>query len=478
MPEVQREIERRAEPVRRFLADHISGGAPLIIPEEQVRSLPVAAQSEYLRLIGLTDMRTTVEDGPSGEAELRRLMAQWILSPVAAARLQELLASTLARAPVPSRVAALDSMREVLEPELHAAIVRTTLDQLRNADLPEPDRVIGIKKILPYLDQADRDALVDLLPHFAEQSYDDDETLGRRAFNELYQDWGKALRSHPRFTDHWHNIGARLMMQDFEQREMRRAYDLRSDRVALLSALAPELSPAAVRRAAAMVLSLHELERADAVAVLLPVADSELQCTLLEVLTAGLQSPFARFWALFNSQRHLDPIPTELGDIAWSTALAFKEPLNVIACMVMLIGLSGESRPDWLNFAFDQLDQLSDEHALKVLSLLTHLAGGDQDLNARVLARVESLSTNEAYRDGLLMLARQDVDILRVSGVDEGRIRLFVANFLSELAPRGRPEFLKGVAEAAPLLAALGDEDDVLAMAEAVHQVCHRWRWP
>jgi hypothetical protein len=471
------------EPVQELTAecsdDAFAAGQRGLLTEEQFGGLSEAKQREYLRLMGadrLQEMAAMTEE--ASEDEKRQYLVSVALSPVFEASRQQFLGEALSQTPFDARIVALEDMKQILDPEIHANVIVATFNQLLQVDMDPMDRARRLTALLPHLADllTDYDQLIDLAFQLPGPPTGDDESLCTELVDVALRDFGKVLRDDPRFGQLRHNTAARLIERDLSDQERETITKHRGPRVHLLSQIAPLLSGAGLEQTVNRLLKLPAAERADGIAALMDSVPDDLRERLRAALFE-LESPFARFWALFNSQERLaDDHDPALSRLARTTAESFTRPRNAAGCLVMLIGYA-DDRPSWIRRVMDLAETLPAAGRLEVLAIVTRMADGPV-LIRMVLDSIHALPTPDLVYKALLMLSRVNFDMATVTADDRRQLRAAASRRLRSEAQRGRAELLRTLAGERHAFTSLSTPDGVYATARAVQDVCIEWQWP
>ncbi|MFC4070963.1 hypothetical protein [Actinoplanes subglobosus] len=477
LPYMQTEIARRRAELDAYQESLLPGRRGLL-DREELDGLAVPEATEYLRLLG-ADVLAELQAMPSdGDEDARRLLMQrMLLSPLYAEHIQGLLTRILISAPLPARAAALENMRQILEPDAHAEVVAATLRQAREATIEAAERIQCITALLPYLDQAQHDDLLTDVARLPGPKAEDDSTTRADFIAAVLTDFGKPLAEDPRFPENRPSVAARAVIEDMTRTRSEVLFRIRGPRVLLLDHLAPRLSPDGRARAVELVSSLPELERADGLTVLLQVSE-EPDREPLRAALAALTSPFARFWALFTAQDAWKNSGTEpLTALARRTAEDFQEPDQIAVFLLMLAGYAADDQDGWVRHAIDLAGQLSERPRLRLLALAARFALRNPELGRALLDEICALPTSESVYQGFLMVARLGLDRTELAPEHARVLHAAVSSRLRAAAGRGRTTLLRTVAGEGAALAALTGADGVLGMIRSVHEICDEWNW-
>ncbi|MBL7488606.1 hypothetical protein I6A60_26665 [Frankia sp. AgB1.9] len=477
LPAMEDEIARRSDAVQNFVERHAHERRERLTRAEYER-LTADEAREYERLLGADAMaEASAAHEWSAQVDQRPFVLRSLLSPVFAGQLENILVQTLAQAPLRPRVRAIESMREVVEPEQRAAIVSATMRQLIEQDLDPMKRVQALGELLPLLDQAAVDALVSVAAVQPGPSIRDDEELAAAIAAMTVRDFGKVTRSHPGFDEFRHNLVARIVEKSMSDQDLDVIRERRGARVQLLDHAGPRLSATGMIHAVELVCSLPPVERGDGIAALLPVASGPNRDRLVAELI-DLPSAFGRFWGLFNAQDALgEPSDPRLPKLARETALSFADPRSSATLLLMLIGYSGDDREDWILEAARRLERLPAHERLSLLSLIARMAQNNERLTAIFWQQTCGGPSLDDVFAGLLVAARLGVSTSAITDSQRQALRDAVTHHLRSAARSERARLLAFVAGEAPGLMAMSSPEGGFEAARAVHEVCSLWRW-
>ncbi|MFG2986357.1 hypothetical protein ACGFYQ_34750 [Streptomyces sp. NPDC048258] len=482
LPYVRESTSSRAAPATEFVAHRFprhTGG--FLLDPDELAALSPEELHQYRSLLGIGD-RDEIETGLTrgDDDERRRFLVRIILRPLFSVNLGRILAQLLMKAPVLARTHALEAMAQMLEPENHRAIVDHTLVQLLREPMPSAERLEGLMEILPLLEQDRQDGHLEHIALLDGPELLLDETVGRRVFELCLDDLRAPVGSDGRYSRTRHNVFSNQMADTVRDKQLRDVVRVvRGDRVHFLAALAPKLTPEAKRRLVERVLELPEIERADAITELLPLLTGDLRDELLGAVRT-LKVPFARFWALFGSQDHLDnSADPSWAAFAWHTATGFRDPMAAGASLCLLAGYAdAETLREWHKWAIDRLGQLDDKDAMRMVAAIAATLRGNRDTSEELIGAVCSRSGADIVCEGLLVLARHRIDLDGLAGRHGTAIRAALSKRLRRLAGRGRSDMLRTLATEAPVIGAMCTPDELSTMARSVHEVCFIWAWP
>ncbi|MFF1376231.1 hypothetical protein [Streptomyces sp. NPDC058308] len=482
LPHLREATEERAAPVREFVTRHVPRhGNGFILSRDELASLGSERTEEYFQLLGIED-RAEVQDGLSGgdEDRRRRFLVRVILRPFFAGTLEQTLTQLLLDAPVLARAAVLDATTGILEPGDHRTIVDHTVAQLLGEPMEETERLEALGAILPMLTQAQRDELVEIATDPEGQGLQDSRDVSRKVFALLLDDLRAPAHADGRFSHVRHNRFAHIVRNRVREDRVKDTLGLvHGGRAEFLAVLAGHVTEAAARRLAERVAELPDLERADAIVTLLPLLSGEARAALVAAIR-GLTDPFARFWAAFVGQEHLDAD----ADPSWTafvhdTAMAFEDRTDACACLCLLIGYADAgTTKTWCAWMISRLGGLGDEDALRVTAGLAAVLRDDGALSAALVDAVCSRPADETLHAGVLILARHGLDLSALAEPHRTRLHALLSRRLRRLAARNRPDLLAALAAESPLIGALSTQPELAAIAREVHEVCFTWRWP
>lgn len=476
LPHVQRHAGRRQAELADFITARFPGYAEPFLDAAHGERLDDADRAEYLRLTGLDNMPLPREQQPSGmpEADLRAQMARWMLAPVAERQRDRLLEQLLLASPLLSRIRALPRLGEVLPADFRANVLATTVRELvHHAPRIDPEHLTVLVSLAGNLPSGDRGSLVDLAA--ALPGFDETGDIEQAAFSELYRDWGRMLRPHPKYEPLGPSIAAKAIGEQIENEQFRKSYGFETPRVQFLARLAPHLEQDQISRAVALLRDFPETERASALAALLSSAEPG-NARLIVAEIHALRGRFARLWALFRGQESLGEKEAEFTATAEGIVGAFETATSIGAAALMLLGYLGEDRT--MQILVDQAQNASDDDTtLKLLSLAVRI-GKETEHHIRLPSLLMRLSSPEARYRGLLMFARAGIRLGDHLDDSTGELLHAIHLRLSELSWLPRTEFLRELAGEVTLVNAFIDDDDRMAMARGIREVCEQWRWP
>jgi hypothetical protein len=387
----------------------------------------------------------------------------------------------LTTAPLAARVDALGSMKQILEPGSHANVVAATLRQVLDAEMEPTDRVSRLITLLPHLDQPTRDSLVADAAQLPGPPVEEEGKLRSKFVELTLRDFGKPSAPDRRFDEFRHHLMVQVLRRTMADSDSDVIRQRRGPRVQLLRALGPTLSKAAMADVVELICTLSdEIERADGIAALLPIVTGESR-GLLHSALAELASPFARWWALFNSQETLqakngdDPA---LAGFARSTAEDFLEPREVAVFLLLLIGYARGQRQKWITRAAALSEQLPVDDRLRILAIVAQLGGEDPDRPRTVTDHVCALPRQASAYHGWVMATRLGVNRSALTDSQLSQLQLAASTHLRAAAQRGRAELLRTLAGESTAIAGLTTADGIADMARAVRDICVEWRWP
>ncbi|GLI00642.1 hypothetical protein [Phytohabitans aurantiacus] len=476
LPHVQRYAGRRQAELAEFTTARFPGYAEPFLDAAHGERMNEADRAEYFRLTGLDSMPLPGDPHPDdmSEADQRAKMARWIIAPVAERHRDRFLEQLLLASPLLSRVRALPRLDEVLPTEFRANVLAASVRELvHHAPGLGPEHLAVLVRIAEDLPSGDRSLFVDLAASL--RGFDEPGDIEKAAFNVLYQDWSRMLRPHPKYEPLGPSVAAKIIGREVQDHEFRESYGFETLRVRYLAELAPHLEQDQISRAVALLRDFPEPERASALAALLPSANRD-NARLIVAEIHALHSRFARLWALFRGQESLRENRAEFTTTAEGIVRAFDTAASMGAAALMLLGYLGVDRT--MEILVDQARNASDDDTiLKLLSLAVR-TGKDAEHHERLCALLVRLSSPDTRYQALLMFARAGVRLGEHLGDGTSELLLTVHLRLSELSSLPRAEFLRELAGNVALVNAFVDDDDRVAIARGVREVCEQWRWP
>ncbi|MEU8632794.1 hypothetical protein AB0C38_11540 [Amycolatopsis sp. NPDC048633] len=473
LPFMRTEIERRQRPADEFLAEHFPGRPRGLLDRDEVESLTEEELARY-RVVIEVDKYPAMRDraAETDENVKREMLIDIVLSPFFAENMQQILSSALLNAPVGPRVDALDAMLDILEPGTHAIVVTATFQHVLATDVAPADHLSRLISLLPHLGQSTQDALVEHAARLPGLPADDQ--YASRFVDFTLKDFERRSANEHRFDELRHNLMARGMRRQLAQKNLDVLRSIRSPRIELLGALAPNLSEQGMATAVEAICALpDEVERANGIIALLPLAQNEPGLALRAALVR-LSSPFARWWALFNSQDELDR--PQSSEFARSTVDSFPEPREQAVFRLLLIGYAGDDRRAWVGRALTLAETLNLPDRLRLLAMIAWIAN-DPELAAEV-ARLVSALPDDAVHDWWVVVSGRGIDHSVLPGGQRNLVCLATSRRLRAAARRGRAELLRELATESTAITRLTTAGGIVEIARAVREICVDWHWP
>ncbi|MFE7766157.1 hypothetical protein [Streptomyces sp. NPDC057438] len=479
-------VERQAE-LAEFVAPRFPDLSEPFLDEARQRSLDPHDLAEYRRLTGEDHLSRLGQESSDGlpQAEARRRMADWILSPFARRLRNDVLREMLLASPVLSRIHALSRLSEVLPEKFHTDVLTASVRQLvDHAPRLGEDDLAALTQVVEHLPGAERGVFLDVVAALPEAESRSAAAVEAEFLEEIYQDWGGFLRPHPRYEENSRSVVAQLIGSQLRGERFRSSVHFMTSRVRFLAQLAPYLPQDDVMRAVLLLRDFPEPERAEGLAVLLPVAD-ETTARLVHAEVQSLESRFARLWVLWRAQDALRDAGTDTIAPAEENVASFDTPSSVGAAALLMTGHLGADRT--FDIILDQAGKAGaagdDEALLKLMTLAVRIGKEARD-RKRLSDLPARLSTPKARYQALLMFGRAGMrlsDCLHADGEDGGEavaLLTAVSLRLSELSTQPRTQFLRALSGEMAALTGFLDSSEQLALARIIRQVCDQWRWP
>jgi hypothetical protein len=477
MPYTRAETDRRKNAVYDFVEGLIPGQRDYLTAR-QLKALPRPKRQAYLTLMGADradEMEKRMRSGEADDAATREYLSSVVLSPVFAETFQDLLTSTLSRAPLDPRIRALGELKQILDPPAHASVVAATLREVVETPTEPTEWAEQIAGLLSFLDAAARNALVDAVFRLPGLPDGDDEALCAEMADIVLRDMGDRSGEDPRFDEDRDNLLAIMVRQSTAKRHFDTFLQRRSLRVRLLAAIAPSLPEAALRPVVERMLGLPAVERADGIAALLEKVHGEPRQRLVRALP-DVESPFGRLWALFASQEALRDGP-DLAALARATAESFTSPKNVVVSLLMLAGYAGAEVKSWMKQAIALSDTLAADDRRRVMALITPMLHDDRDLTHMVIDSIRGLPTPEAVHAALVTAASLGLTMSAATPEQAGQLRAAGSRRLRFAAQRGRTSLLRTLTHERAGFTALSSPHGIYEMGRATRDICTTWHW-
>ena len=472
IPFVREELDRSTGEVLEFVFRRFPKHGPgFLLNDAELAALDQDDHAEYVRLLGLppteAEARTALT-GPDAES----FLTEMILRPFYSGHLTEVLASIIARSPATSRPAILIDAVEILPTDVYRALVDDTLDELTEG--PEVDDE-ALAALIPLLDEAGLHRIINVAAQLDGPTLPPESDLAREIFRYFLD--GLLANDQQLFDTAQRNLRIYTGESKRQNERMKKTVlALRGDRVDVLLTLAEHLPPSGRRLLLDRVTTLPDLEQADAIMALLPrLEDAESRAALREA-TLRLQSPLARFWALFVGQNELGE-RLEWASFASTTTERFADLVSRAGARCLLSHFMPDERVDRASCTLAEFGEAADEvDRLRVLAAAAHGGRDDPAIATRLAAAVAGLRESERTSAALL-LARRDVDLSRAQPADRTLIVRALSVHLRRRASVGRAALLEEVAKLAPLLRALNEGDELTRTATAIRAVTTDWHW-
>lgn len=463
----------------RFIASRFPDFEEPFLDEAHGRLLEADELSEYIHLSGMDRLPWPDEDeNESTEVELRARAAMGILSPIARQRRGDFLELILLASPVTSRVRALSRLSEVLPEELHATVLTESIQELvHRAHQLGDDDLTELAKVVEHLPASDRGLFLQLVTASPAFDATSAEEVEAKALEEIYHDWGRILRPHPKYQDHGRAVAVQELGDQIESERFRTAYGFVTPRVRFLSALAPHLSQGDVTGALHILRDFPETERAAGLVALLPIA-AEANARLVRAEIDALESRFARLWVLWQGQADLHRTGDDVTARAEAVVASFETPTSKGAVALLMVGHLGVNRA--FNIILEQTGRAENDDRLKLMSLAVGI-GQETGHRERLSRLVAQLSSPEAQFQAMLMLGRAGMrlnDCLGEGGESAVALLSALHQHFSELSRLPPTRFLRALAGEMAVINGFLDDSERLKLARSIRQVFDQWRWP
>ncbi|QJT06271.1 hypothetical protein G9272_43125 [Streptomyces asoensis] len=479
LPHTERHAAAEQAALTRFVASRFPDFEELFLDEAHGRLLEADEQSEYIRLTGMDRLPRQGEDehDPT-EAELRARAAMWILSPIAHRQRDEFLKALLLESPVTSRVRALSRLSEVLPEELHGTVLTESIQELvRHAHLLGDDDLAELAKVVEHLPTSDRGLFLPLVTELPAFDATSAEEVEAEALEEIYHDWGRILRPHPKYADIGRSVAAQELGNRFQRERFRKSYHFVTPRVRFLAALAPHLSQGDITDALHILRDFPEAERASGLVALLPMF-AKGNARLVRAEIDALESRFARLWVLWQGQGNLGGMGIDVTARAEAVIASFETPTAKGAAALLMVGHLGVNRA--FDIILEQARRAGDDDRLKLMSLAVRI-GQETGHRERLSCLVMQLSSPEAQFQAMLMFGRSGMhlhDCVGAGGESAVALLSAVHRRFSELSRLPPVRFLRALAGEMAVVNGFLDDSERLMLARSIRQVFNQWRWP
>jgi hypothetical protein len=476
LPHLREMLDKDVAPIRHLVHRYFPGRRDLLLDAPEREAMTLSDRAAYEELMDV--YRPDEALGSTAPADVYAFVESIVRNPLFNGSIEIVVAQTLLRVPLQSRIDAMPQIAEFLPDDLLRQVVDGTATEILEANEELETTIERVVGLLPFLTPEQHQRMLQMARAMPTPKPVDLVAVGGTVYHAIARELSlmvPASRSAEPTSP-----GIQMRDRNFWTGELvSEIRNLAGPRSWLILALAREGSESIRHDAYDALLSCSDAELVHAIPAVMPAEEPGLRSRLIARILE-LPAGFARGWVLWQVADELTPDEVEAVEpAAHEAARAILDPLGRAVAWLTLANLrTGVGRTGYLRDALAAAAEIEGTGDLvKALSGIVVTANGDTAVLEPALAMVLDRSPGPDRARAVTLVADAHPDIRSLPDPLPTQLGEACCLELRRTAAEGRAEFLTALANLPRQWLREMPDRHRFEAARAVQEVCTTYRW-